>query len=83
MIMLAFAVHDKAVGAFLPVFFARSKGEALRSFTQAAMQQDHQFAKNAGDYTLYSIGEFDDANGALSGCDPQRMITALEVGSES
>lgn len=81
MIMLAFAVHDKAVGAFLPVFFARSKGEAIRSFTTAATQQDHQFAKNAGDYTLYYIGQFDDANGALEGVDPQRIITALEVGT--
>lgn len=81
MIMIAFAVHDKAVGAFLPVFFARSKGEAIRSFTQAATQQDHQFAKNAGDYTLYCVGEFDDSNGALVGIDPQRMLTALEVGA--
>lgn len=79
MIMYAFSVHDKAVGAFLPVFFARSKGEAIRSFTSACAQSDHQFAKNAGDYTLYVLGEFDDANGALVGTDPQRMLTALEV----
>lgn len=80
MIMLAFSVHDKAVGAFLPVFFARSKGEAIRSFAAASTQQDHQFAKNAGDYTLYHVGQFDDVSGALEPVDPQRILNALEAG---
>lgn len=82
MIMLAFAVHDKAVGAFLPLFFARSKGEAIRSFSTAVTQQDHQFAKNSGDYTLYHLGEFDDGNGHFEAVDPQRVLSALEVGTE-
>lgn len=79
MIMLAFAVHDKAVGAYLPVFFARSKGEAIRSFETAANSQEHQFAKNAGDYTLYHVGSFDDNSGMLEAVDPQRILSALEV----
>lgn len=78
MIMLIFSVHDKAVGAFLPPFFARSKMEAIRSFSEACADEKHQFAKHASDYTLYSLGEFDDGGARFSTVDPVRLITALE-----
>lgn len=79
MIYKAYSVFDKAVGAFLPVFFVRSRGEALRSFSQAANDGQHQFAKNMGDYTLYEVGAFDDTTGLLESKDPERVASALEV----
>lgn len=80
MIVYAYSVHDKAVGAFLPVFFARSKGEAIRSFVSAVGDEKHQFALNKGDYTLYALGSFDDNNGLFSPLvDPERIISAIEV----
>lgn len=82
MIVNAYSVFDSAVGAFLPVFFARSKGEAIRSFVQAASSKDHQFAQAKGDYSLFWLGQFDDSSGVLSGVPtgPERVIGALEVG---
>lgn len=82
MIMYAFSVHDKAAGAFLPIFFARAKGEAIRSFAGACQQPDHQFAKNKGDYCLYAVGSFDDSNGLFESMEPQRVLSALEVAPE-
>lgn len=79
MIMEAYSVRDDAVGAFLPLFFARSKGEAIRSFTMAVSDEKHQFAASKGDYVLFKIGSFDDNSGALFGDGPERIMGAIEV----
>lgn len=63
--LLAFTVFDSAAEAYLQPFFARSEGEAIRSFSTAASSEDHMFAKHAADYTLFKIGTFDDATGLL------------------
>lgn len=77
--LLVFTVYDKAVGAFLPPFYVRSKGEALRSFTEACNDRSHQFFKHSSDYTLMWCGEFDDQSGLFSVTDPSRVISAFEV----
>lgn len=78
MILQVFAVRDKAVDAFMPPFYARSKGEAIRSFSAAVGDGKHQFHNNRGDYELYQIGEFDDNSGVLTS-ECSRVISALEV----
>lgn len=80
MITEIFSVYDSAVNAYLPPFFARSKGEAIRSFTEAASTRDHQFAKHALDYTLMSLGKFDDGSGTFETDLPVRIVGASEVG---
>lgn len=82
MILKVFTVYDSATLAFLPPFFCRSKGEAIRSFTQAVMDEGHQFAKHKSDYALFELGEFDDSSAAIAVSQvPVRVITALEVGN--
>nr|AVQ10195.1 DNA binding protein VP5 [Gokushovirinae environmental samples] len=77
--MPAFSVRDDAVGAFLPPFFVRSKGEAIRSFTDAVADPGHQFARHKPHYILYAIGFFDDAGGVFIPTEPLRVISALEA----
>lgn len=79
MILNMFSVRDNAVGAYLPPFFCRAKGEALRMFTESVNDDKHQFAKFASDYTLVYLGTWDDASGVYSGVEPVRIISALEV----
>lgn len=79
MISHAFSVYDKAAGAFLPLFFCRSKGEAIRSFTSAVADEKHQFGMHKGDFTLFACGSFDDASGLMSPVEPERVLSALEV----
>lgn len=79
MIMFAYSVKDNAVGAFLPIFFARSKGEAIRSFVSACSDDKHQFALHPHDYVLFGVGEFDDLSGLLKPYEPERIIGAHEV----
>lgn len=64
--ILAFAVFDKKINAFMPPFFCRTEGEAIRSFSDAAQDSGHMFAKHAEDYTLFKVGAFDDNAGRLS-----------------
>lgn len=80
--LFVFSVYDKAVSAFMPPFFARAKGEAIRMFTEACRDQGKPFGKNASDYTLYELGGFDDVSGVFVTNDPQRVLSALEVGAE-
>lgn len=79
MITQCFSVRDTAVGAFLPPFFTRSKGEAIRSFSEACNNAEHQFAKHASDYTLFFLGAFDDNSGLFTPCEPERILSAMEV----
>lgn len=78
MIYQVFSVRDNAVMAYLPPFFSRSKGEAVRSFAEACNNREHQFFRHAHDYSLFWMGEFDDANGALLGGNPTRILGAHE-----
>lgn len=74
-----FSVRDDAVEAFLQPFFAPTKGSALRSMTDAANDTKHQFFAHAADYTLYTLGYFDDATGIFDTAPPIRMVNCLEL----
>ena len=78
MILYIFSVYDSAVGAFLPPFFSRSKMEAIRSFSAACNEKEHQFSKYGRDYALFELGEFEDSVGSLESIQPTRVISAME-----
>lgn len=65
--MHVFAVRDSAVDAFItPPLFMRSKGEAIRAFTDACLDEKHEFAKHCSDYELFHLADFDDRSGVFS-----------------
>lgn len=78
-----FSVRDEKVEAFMTPFYGRARGEAMRSFLNAVADEGHQFAKNADDYVLYEIGEFDDQSGLMIPAEPVRVISGLEARSMS
>jgi len=65
MIYKIFSVHDTKVQAFMPPFVMRSKGEAVRSFTDAVQDHSGTFCKHPEDYALWQLGEFDDQGGEI------------------
>jgi hypothetical protein len=79
MILKVFSVADSAAGAFMQPFFSISQGAAIRSFVDAVNDANHEFHKHAADYTMFLLGEFDDANGSFSTQDPVKILTAFEV----
>lgn len=78
MLLRAYSVFDQAVGAFLPPFFCRARGEALRSFMEACSDPKHMFGRYNADYVLYDCGEFDDGSGIFTSGLPERILSARE-----
>lgn len=66
MVLKIFTVYDSKADAFLPPFFAQATGVALRMFEESISDPQHQFAKHAGDYTLFELGSFDQATGNIT-----------------
>lgn len=66
MISKIYSVYDVAVNAYLPPFFMRADGEAIRAFTSLVRDPKSRFNADPQDYILFYLGDFDD-NGALFG----------------
>ena len=63
MIHEVFTVHDAKADAFLPPWIVPKAQMAQRVFSDCISSNDHQFAKHPEDYTLFCLGNFDDATG--------------------
>lgn len=74
-----FTSYDTKVEAYLQPFFMRTRGEAIRAWTELANNPEHLFSKHPGDYTLFEIGEYDDATAQLT---PSRAFTNLGTALE-
>lgn len=66
MILKIFAIYDSKAKAYLPPFFLPEPAVAVRVFSNAANDKDHQFGANPGDYTLFHLGGFDDDTGKIT-----------------
>ena len=63
--LVMFSVYDTKAEAFLQPFFSLSRGTAMREFSEAANQPDHQFFRHAADYHLFELGTFDQVKGEV------------------
>lgn len=80
MILKVFTVRDAKVEAYMQPFFARAKGEALRSFMDTVSKPDHQFSEHPEDFSLYYLGEYDENTGALLPLtEPELMGKAIDL----
>lgn len=80
MILKMFSVYDSKVEAYLTPHFMRSRGEAIRAYSQASNDPQTQFAKNPADFTFFEIGEYDDSTGNVKMYDVKFSLgTALEL----
>lgn len=83
--LLACAILDKQVMAFMPVFFVRAKGEAIRHFMDACADKNAPFAKHPGDYELFVLADYDDVSGQFSqdASVPMRILSGVEASAET
>lgn len=63
MIIKTFTVYDSKAEIYSPPFYEITAGQAIRAFTDASNQEKHPFALHPGDYTLFELGHYDNANG--------------------
>lgn len=73
------SIYDAAVGAYMPPFFVRTKGEAMRMFLATAQDAQSSIAKAPKDFVLFTLGEYDDGSGQFSTSTPTPLWSALEA----
>ena len=61
-----FTVYDAKAECYMQPFTMRSRGEAVRAFEQSANDPQNNIGRFAEDFTLFEIGEYDDATGRMS-----------------
>lgn len=61
MLFKVFVVYDSKTEVFGQPFFMKSKGEAVRGFTEVSNDQSSTIGKYPSDFTLFELGSFDDA----------------------
>lgn len=75
------SVFDSKVGAYAAPHTFKSKGEAIRAFTDSVKAPDSPFSRHPGDYRFFVLGEFDDETGTVvSLTAPAPLIGADEIG---
>lgn len=60
-----FTVYDSQAEAYLPPFCARSVGEAMRSFEDAANDEKSNICRYPHAFTLFEVGAYDDDKGQI------------------
>lgn len=58
--MKVFTVYDSKAEGYMNPFYVKSRGEAIRSFTEIANDKSHQIGKYPADFTLFELGEWDE-----------------------
>ncbi len=73
-----YSIFDQASGLYSRPFYTQSDGEAVRSFSDIAVDGEHPIGKHPADYTLFRLGIFDDTTGKLTNEDNSSLGNALE-----
>lgn len=60
-----YAVHDTKAEAYLQPFFLRTKGEAIRSFSEECKKTGSPFNAHSSDFSLYELGEYDELSASI------------------
>lgn len=76
---LVVAVYDARVQAFLNPIFCTTKGEAIRSFSDAVADDRAPFKAHPEDYSLFVLGEFDEGLGVFDNTVPAPELLVLAV----
>lgn len=75
------SVFDSKVNAFSSPFCCKSRGEAIRSFTDACRDDSLPFKRHPTDYRLFILAEFDDQSGVFLSNGVDSVIGADELGT--
>lgn len=79
MLLKVYTVYDTKAECYLQPFYCKSKGEALRSFTEISNDKNSQIGKYPEDFTLFELGEWSDATAKFGQHDtPISLGVAIE-----
>lgn len=66
MTLKIFTVFDSKAEVYMTPFFLKSRGEAIRSWTEVVNDGQAIFCKHPSDFTLFEIGTFDELSGSVT-----------------
>jgi len=79
-LMKIYSVRDDKAAAYLPPFYARTNGEAIRMFQNSIADGQSNFAKWPADFILFELGEFNEDNGVITPLDaPKSLGSAVDL----
>jgi hypothetical protein len=82
--MKIYCVYDCKVEAFGTPFFFKTKGEAIRGFSEIANDIKTQIGKYPADFTLFEMGDYDEQKGKFNIYSaPISLATAIEFVKEA
>ncbi len=73
-----FVIYDSKANAYLQPWFLTTQPMAQRAFSDCVNDEDHNFGRHPEDYTLFTIGEFDDANAKIEWKSPTSMGNGIQ-----
>lgn len=79
MIMKMYSVFDSKLAVFGRPWFSQRDAAAIREFSDAVndgSNPNNQWFRHPEDFSLFSIGEFDDENAELIPQNPVNLVTA-------
>jgi hypothetical protein len=77
--LFAYSIYDVKAQVFHRPFFQQSDGQAVRTFSDIAVDPESEIGKHPEDYSIFRIGEFEDENAALVGEPAVQLFTGLEA----
>ena len=78
-----YSIYDTAAQVFMHPMFQQADGQAVRTFSDLAVNAEHPVGQHPECYSLFRIGTYNDQNGELVPEVPEKLITGLEAVSAS
>ena len=73
------SIKDSVAGFYRDPACVTNTDVAQRSFADTVQNPESPMAKHPGDYDLYKVGTFDDADGQIKPCDPVHICNGQQV----
>lgn len=77
---LVCSIYDTKAACFNTPFFTRNEAMAVRSFEAEVRREGSDFNRFPGDFSLFTLGEYDDENGSfIPSRAPVSVVSALAI----
>lgn len=76
--MKIYSIRDTVAVYFERPFYARTNGEAIRSFSDAVNEPKSPFNAHPEQFLLYEVGDFDEQTGKINAIEPISLGSGLD-----
>ena len=69
-----FTVYDSKAETYLPPFYMKTKGEAVRGWITTLNDPQSSFCQYPADFTLFELGDYDDQDSSFNLHETKQVI---------